>query len=273
MSLSTQINYNAAAQFSYDASLITFGSGAAKLLISGTYPVSNPAVSTQYNVVVGALTAFSAAVTVAGSDAVQFQLLVNGVCYWWDTVNNLWAAATQAAYAQSNTAAIVNTNCPTLISQLALTAPVYISVVGLLHSASGATTPTLTSVTLSYTFSNASVAAINLNAVTCFLKDVLGNVPTYNTQQPSTLYCKSDRPFLHGNRLVLPFSKSANFDSTGLASLTVIETATPGYPLQFSISYYEQNSRKQVFFRPAIIPNNASQSLTSFAAVDTIDFG
>jgi len=239
----------------------------------GLYPITNPAISTQYNVVVSALSGFTDSFTGSGGDTVQYQLLVNGTCYWYDTVALAWSVATQGSYAQSNTTAQINSNASTLVSSLALSGNIYISVVAMLHSNNGSTTPTLTSVTLSYTFTNASVAAISTNTISLYLKDILAAVPAYNAQQPNVLYIKSDKAFMHSNRLIVPFCKTATFDSSGFVSLAVIETETPGYPLQFGISFYEGNSRKEVKFRPAIVPNTASSSLNAITVVDTIDFG
>lgn len=271
MSLSTTINYDSSGQFSFPATITV--SSTATLTNSSGYAITNPAIKTQYSVIVSALTGFSASVSASGGDAVQYQLLVNGVCYWYDTINVLWTTATLGTYSQSNTAAQLNSNVSTLVSALALSGNVYISPVALLHSNNGSTTPTLTSVTVTYSFANSSVAAISTNTISLYLKDILANVPTYNSQQPSVLYVKSDKAFLHSNRLILPFCKTANFDSTGFVSLAVIETATPGYPLQFGISYYEGLSRKEIKFRPAIVPNSASSSLNAITVIDTIDFG
>lgn len=273
MSFSTIVTYGTSTELTFNTIFVEVSGGLVRLkdLGGAVYSTSDPAVTMANQLMLTTLNTFSAVTSVSGSDSVQFQLTVNGTLYWWSSVASAWQAS-DGTLAQSSTAAQINTNGSTLISGLGLTTPAYLSVRAILHSATGSTRPSLTSVTIGYADVVPTTTAMNLNTVYVYLKDLLG-ATQYNSSQPAILYVKNDRVFYHGNNLILPFTKTATFNSLGYASIAVIETTTPNESLKFAISYYEGLSRKEMRFNPAVVPNSASTSLSGFATVQTADFG
>lgn len=97
------------------------------------YPTDNPTVITNDSFYANDGSAFSTIQNSSGSDAVTHVVIVNGTDYWWNGA----AWATSSGYAESNSAADINTNIGTLIT-------VERSVIALktyLHSDDGSTTP------------------------------------------------------------------------------------------------------------------------------------
>jgi hypothetical protein len=272
VSLSTVITYDTAGQFIFDSTLVEVSGGTIRLLDLGgaTYSTANPAITTSQNLSFNALSSFAESSSVSGSDLVKYQLIINGTSYYWSTT---WQAA-DGTYATTSTAAQINTNRATLFSDLSLpTGPLYLSLRVFLHSATGATRPTLTSNTLGYTFLSPSATSITQVVVYGYLKDLLGVAQAGSSTQPILFHVKSDKAYMHGNTLVEPFDKTATVDATGYFSLSVNETETPGKKLQFFITYYEGISRKSIQFVNAVIPNTPTNALSSFTQVRSVDFG
>lgn len=274
MAFQEVLTYDTAASLSFDTALVEIGGGVLRLkdLGGAIYSTANPSVSTQHRNMVSALTAFSEVKTVAGSDQVKYCLAINDKNYWYDTVNTLWTES-NGTYAQSNLASEISANEATLFSQLSLVAPVYMGLLIFLHSATGLTRPSLTSNTLGYSFLNTAPIVINECLITAYLGDLLGDIPLFNSAQPTTLWISCDRAFFHGSRFIQPFTKSADFDSTGFAQLSVIETVTPGVKLSFGISYFDGISRKLTKLFSAIVPNTAGSTLNNITLTRYTDFG
>lgn len=135
-----------------------------------SYNTSNPTIYPTTAINSNSLTAFSATTTVAGSDAVRFTVQRGGTEMYWTGAT--WAAS--SGYAQSNTAAEINTNCATLT----LTGGYAIRIIVYLHSDSGATTPSIDTMSLTYEFEAADPTAPNECAVYGFIYDATGTPQT-----------------------------------------------------------------------------------------------
>lgn len=81
------------------------------------------------------------------------------------------------------------------------------------------------------------------------------------------LKVRAPRAFNHGDVVIGPFEQTANFNSSGVASLQVIETATCGEKLLFMIEIKEGLSKRTILFDPAIVPDEAALDLTAIANV------
>ena len=268
MSFSQTITYDTASELSF-AGTVHVSAGAVSLVLSGTYPTTNPVVLSQARVMATSFTQIANSASVSGLDAVKYQLQVGNSIYWWNATN--WVVS-DGTYATANTVSEINTNAPTLFSGLGLTGAQFIQVRAFLHSASGSTTPTLTSVTLSFGLAYGTATSLPQCLVYCYLKDLLGAIP-YSATQPAVLYVKNQRTFFYGNTAIAPFTKSVNFDATGYAALNVIETTTAGEKLEFFISYYDKNSLRSVKLNNAMVPNLSTCALNSFTDVSPLDFG
>lgn len=275
MAFSETISYSTALSFSFDSTLVEVSGSVIRLkdLGGATYSTANPTVTTQHRNMVSSLSTFSESASYAGSDLVKYVLTINDVDYWWSAILTSWTTSS-GTYAESNLASEINTHASTLFSDLSsLVAPVYMRVKVFLHSASGGTRPSLTSNTFTYGFLNLTPAAIAECVISASLYDLLGNAPTYSAAKPTTLYVACDRAFFHGSRFVVPFTKAVDFDSTGAASISIIETTTPGVKLNFSLSYFDGNSRKFTKLFNALVPNTAASTLNNISVTRYVDYG
>ena len=107
------------------------------------YAQTNPTVTPTSTFGADDVSVFISTVTAAGSDAVTFVIEVSGTNMYW--TGAAWAAST--GYAQSNTAADINTNIDSLLSTGSSIRPVVY-----LHSNDGSTTPNVDVIALTYDF-------------------------------------------------------------------------------------------------------------------------
>ena len=136
-------------------------------VVGQQYDLTNPTIKTLASLDMDALISFVSTFSNAGSDAVKFVLEVDGVNKYWSST----AWVTSTGYAQSNTAAEINTNCDDLDIDLGAT----IRIVTYLHSATGVTTPTITDVTAVYNFFAQPVDTLNTCAVWGYIYDDNGS--------------------------------------------------------------------------------------------------
>lgn len=104
------------------------------------YLTTDPTIKNTTQVTAASYVSFTTGTTVAGSDAVKYQIEVGGQAKYWN--GSAWANS-DGTYAQSNTAAEINTNCPTLAAGAT-------RIVAVLRSADGSTTPALAYASLTY---------------------------------------------------------------------------------------------------------------------------
>lgn len=125
----------------YSATQKTAGYTAGYTVPSTKYLTTDPTLKNTTPVIATAYASFTAGTTVAGSDLVKYQIEVGGVAKYWN--GSAWATS-NGSYAQSSTAADINTNASTLTAGST-------RIVAVLHSADGSTTPALASAILVYT--------------------------------------------------------------------------------------------------------------------------
>lgn len=174
------------------------------------YPTSDPSILVNSSLEAGGLVSLSAVDAASGGDSVQFILTIQSQDTYWN--GSAWVNS-NGSLAQSNSAAVITTNAPTLnISQ-----GVNLQIKALLHSNSGSTTPTITSVTVVYNFEepqpgepNRCVAFINLN-------DELGQI---GSVESAVLVVELEKSFLYGSRIITPFRRTFAFNQSGYAETT-----------------------------------------------------
>lgn len=272
MSYSETITYNSAASLNLGTNAIIH-SGALQLGPSGgPYPTGSFVVTTQHVNSISALSSFAESSTLPSSTAIAYQLVLNGIEYWYNASIGSWAVA-DGTIATTNPASVINSNASTLFSSLALLVPQYLSLRIWLQTGNASNTPVLASNTIGYTWVNGNPGTISLCTVYGYLSDLLGNNPIPTMAQPISLQVSSPYSFMHSTHVVLPFTQRANFDNTGYVSLPIIETATPGVPLNFSLTFYNGLSLVTQELFSAIVPNQPTIQVDSLSSAVPYNFG
>lgn len=273
MSLQTVITYNAANELSFDTLKVEVSGGLVRLkdLGGATYATDNPTVETQSRLLATVLSSFAHTASQPAGSNVKYQLIIGNTPYYFNTLTSLWAEATGAVYAQSNTQTEINANLGTLFSGLSIVQSIFVRVRIFLNS-NGTALPSVTSNTWGYSMLYLSPAAIAECEISCNLADLLGADYIPPADKPVTLYVKNDRSFMHGSKLILPFTKKVVFDSDGHAAISIIETETVAEFLEFFILYYENNTLRTIRFVEAQVPNAPSRTLDQISRVLTVDW-
>ena len=259
MSTTTPILYNTTSGFTFSTTnVLQIIASSASLLNNSGYSTSNPNILSSFKIQASAVSGFTETASYGGSDNVQYTILINGADYYWN--GSSWVSS-NGTYAQSNTAATIESNCTNSSLTTALNGGSYLQVRAFIHSASGSTTPTLTGVSLTYTFAAIQPSSPAQCTVWCYLQDILGDT-IGSVQNAQLSVCQKDA-FIYGQFVVCPFTKNVAFNSSGYAQLILDETQTPGYSVQFSISYQQGTTTKQINFIPCIVPNSGACALTS----------
>ena len=133
---------------------------------STIYSTANPTIYPASTVDADAIEAFTATVTEAGSDLIKAVIDRGGTDYYWDGA----AWSTSAGYANSNTAAEINTNCGDFDISLGYS----IRPKWYLHSDDGSTTPEIDISTMDYDYFGGSVTAPTTSAIWCYFYDTDG---------------------------------------------------------------------------------------------------
>lgn len=274
MSYSQTITYDASASLNFDSTLVEVSAGTLRLkdLGGGTYTLTNPVVTSQHQNMLSALSTFTQVATLPANTAVQYQLVLDGQEYWYNSVAAAWGES-DGSFTQSNLASAINSHASTLFSDLGLLVSQYVGLRIFLSTTNASNRPVLTSNTIGYTWSNGNPAVISQCLIFGYLSDLLGGPALPSTAHPINLTVSCDHAFLHGSRLVLPFSQSAAFDNTGYVELSVIETATPGIPLNFAFTYYDGRSLTTAKLFNVIVPNTPTLSIDSLSTVIPYSFG
>jgi hypothetical protein len=271
MGYSDVISYNSAAALNL-GTLATISAGALTLAGTAPFPTSNPVVTSQHQNTISSLTSFAESSTLTSGTSIQYQLVLNAIPYWYNAVNASWAVA-DGTFATSNTASVINSHASTLFSSLNLITNQFLGLNIFLSTTNTSNAPILTSNTIGYTWTNANPSVINQCLISGYLSDLAGNNPVPTSSAPVSLLVSCDRAFFHGNHLVEPFTKTFAFSNSGVLSASVIETATPGVRLNFSLTWYDGNSLRSAKLFNAIVPNQANINISNLSTIYPYDFG
>jgi hypothetical protein len=201
-----------AGDYTFVGADIVFNVGDASLVNVPPYPVTNPTILDTVGIDSDGLASFSVVTTATPPDEVRFAIRFAGIDYWWDGA--AWAVS--AGYADTNTATEINDNC----AELDMSAGGSLQILVYLHSDSGASTPTISSVTYSYGFWVAAPAPPAECVVYGWLLDVNGTPVegvTVRWKNPS---------FYHGSYYVGPQDRTVITDPDGYWEFSLIETET-----------------------------------------------
>lgn len=219
------------------------------------YPTSNPSISPNSPLTLDQISVFTSVFSASGSDGVRFYLALGVTNYWWN--GSAWAVS-DGTYAQTSLASDINANAATL----PITLGVFFVPVALLHSATGATFPTLTSLTITYDFFGEKPAGPNFCTVFGYIIDESGNAianARVTVTNPTT--------FLNQGLVQAQGALSATTDSIGYFSITLAETTTVVRQLTWTVAYPTGGGRPPVSqaysFGKALIPNTPETNITA----------
>lgn len=231
------------------------------------YPTSNPTIVNNSGISVGSLTDFLVEETISGDDLVKYTIVVGGIDKWWN--GTAWATS-NGTYAQSNTPADILTN----IEALNLSTGFSVKFKAFLHSDTGQTFPTLTSLTVDYSFMSPPVAEPSRCALFLFLNDVIGMI---GSQFEAELVVTNNIAFKYGDRMVAPFSRTFSFDADGYVETdasylkTADATAQEGIveteslaisPYTLTINYkLEDGTEQSITTEDIQVPNQVSKNI------------
>lgn len=226
------------------------------------YSTSNPTIAPNTPITMDQLNAFTDVQSATGSDGVQFYLMIGSNPYWWN--GSAWVIS-NATYAQSNIAADIQTNAATLPIGLGA----FLTPYAILHSASGSTTPSLTSVTLTYDYFGPEPTPPNVCTVFGYFLD--------EKEQPivgATIAVTNPTTFVNQGIVIAQGVRTTTTDSIGYFSMTLVETASlsGANPLQFDVTYTQQQvgagfTPVTYSFGSADIPNTPEANITSLTFV------
>lgn len=278
--MSTQtITFNSASELSFDTALVEVSGSVVRLkdLGGATYSTAQPPVRTQHRVLASSISGLSATLSEPALTSVKWQITIDGVAYYWSGDTLLWTQATSSAggvsFSETSSLSELSTNLGTLLSELAITGSFALGFIVFLKSNNGTARPSVTSITVTYALTYLAGSSISECAISGNVINLLGDAYNPGSSTPAKLCIKNGRSFMHGNKLVLPFEKTATVGSDGTFSIQVIETETVAEKLEIYLQYYENSSLRVIRFIPAMIPNSPTRTLDQVSDVDTQCFG
>ena len=226
-----------------------------------TYSMNDPIITWASPIAIDKVLSIAENVSKSGSDNIRYLWNVGGIDTWWN--GTTWVAS-NATLAQSNTMADLIANASSLLPN----AGNNLNLKAILHSASGVTTPTLTSIVLTYNmyvFPQAEIPECN---VWLNIDDILQNIPDY-TSLAATLTATPTIPFYHSGKMFLGETVSAPVDANGIGELNIIETASIQATIDFTLNYTGLDGKPKVLnFNSCIIPNLSSVNLINIASLN-----
>lgn len=217
------------------------------------YPTDSPSILVNSGIRSDELVSFSTIETVAGSDSVTFAINVSGTDKYWD--GSEWSTSTSAT--QSNTEAEVLTN----ISSLDLSAGHTIKIKAYLNSVDGLTTPSITSVSLSYDFAAPILSEPNECVVYSTVRTLVGDPHATAVK----LRVTNESVFYYNNDTIVPPNvQTITADSSGRFDVSLIETASNTTVYKFELLYLDSlGKQKTVLLGNATIPNQTTVNIAS----------
>lgn len=177
---------------------------------------SNGTIQSNSIIIADMISSFASVFSETGSDKVTFAFNVNGVLNYWN--GSAWVHS-NGTLAQTNTAAVLNTNCGTLLNVNSIVQP-YV----LLTSASGSTTPNITSMTMNYIFGAINPTAPLTTIVFGFLCDLQG-IPVAGASMIFSLINTIPNAYMAaGTNVLFPTSVTLITDANGFFSAPLVAT-------------------------------------------------
>lgn len=222
------------------------------------YSTQNPSIIVNAPQPMSSFLAFTESVTIPSNTAVQYQIIVNGQAKYWSGA--AWVNS-NSSFAQSNTAATINTN----LAALNISPGANIQISALLDSTLGNATPILTSVQEDYTFFVPSPTPPPQCIVYAFLQDIIGDLIVTN----AFLVADLPKSLVINNYFIAPSKQSVAFNSLGYAALNLVSTDTlvPEAKYNFYIQYTQGTEQTIIGFTAGIVPTAISAALDSIVTI------
>lgn len=180
------------------------------------YPIAGGTIRTNAGVNAQSIASFAATLSESGSDTITFALIVNNTLMYWN--GSAWATS-DGTFSKTNTASIINTHCSTLLSVNSV-----VKLFALLVSGDGSTTPSLTDMTIQYSFGAVAPSAPATTIVYGFLSDIQGN-PVSNVTITFSLISVITNGYMEtSSHVLLRGSVATQTDSNGYFEQPVIAT-------------------------------------------------
>jgi len=168
------IDFLTSTQFTYDPTLFDFSSGDLRLL--APIQIDNPIVIYNIKLYSKQMISFIEDSAKTGSDEIKYIINKNGKDYYYNV--NYWLES-DGTYLKSNTASEINMNISKLISASSDTQEIILKI--FLHSETGATTPILTSLFITYDYQGETEQSVDTVTVWGYLKDISNQKVTSNS--------------------------------------------------------------------------------------------
>lgn len=274
MSYDTNLSYDDAASFNFDPAFVAVVASTLKLkdLGGGTFTTTPQLITSQFRTPSSGLTGFTETVATPSGTAITYQIVLNEVAVFWNSVSEVWMPVVNT-FTDANTHSQINTNAATLFSDLAVFETAYLGLNVILTTTNASATPAVAANDILSSFANGNPTSINQCLVYAYLSDLVGGLPINALSKPISLIVSSEAAFLHGSKLILPFSKEVFFNSDGYVQILLIETQTPGIEIGFAFKYYDGFSATNVRLFNAIVPNVATRGINSLTTVVPFNFG
>lgn len=146
MSIELVYPFTTPSNYTFDSEIIEVTGGKAKL--KAPYSTANPSLVCNARFRHDGINAFTETKSASGSDEIKYILKKGSVKYYW--TGSAWAVS-DGTYAQSNTAAEIETNKATFTTETVTT-----EIIVLFHSDDGSTTPELDTLQIDYDFSGSN---------------------------------------------------------------------------------------------------------------------
>lgn len=222
-------------EFEYDDDLIEVLEGDVKLkdLGEGTYSTANPDIVNNVGIVSNELVSIETEVETPENTAIQYIVKVDNQKMYWDSVSEEWADS-DGTFEQSNSLSDINDN----LDSLELLAPSTIKIYSLLNS-DGAATPTLSSMSITYSVYVYPDEELNTVFITGYMRDS-NNVALSGIKIkaiPSDVLNISDKNFIVGDAPVEVLSGTDGFFKM---ELITHEDITYDFVLDFGNNYIKR---------------------------------
>lgn len=211
------------------------------------YSTENPMIKLMSTVLTSGITDFAATLSASGSDAVKFTVEKDGVEYWWDT--SAWS--TSSGYAQSNTAADINTN----ISSFDLSSGSNVRFVIYLHSDDGSTTPNMDEHSFNYNFYNPEEELPDKCVITGYVLDSAGN----KLASCAITITPQVGGFISGKNFYMPKAKTnITSDSNGFFQVQLIRSSEFDTAILYDFKFVPSGSLIKSEVLNATVPDQAA---------------
>lgn len=175
------------------------------------YSTDNPFISPKMPIYISEMLSFVAAITETGADLVRFSFSVNGTDMWFDSSG--WVES--FGYSESNTISEITANISTFIFLDAQVIPkIY------LHSADGSTSPDISSLVISFNFSDSSNTDPPRTFVSIRVVDIEG-LPVNSAFISIRAVVPKTTKFLAGEQINIIVSEGAKIKNTDIDGRTV----------------------------------------------------